>query len=89
MSSKYLPMNKNLKLKRTSYITLKYISYKSVHKKNTLQVQTYYLWYSIYKYSSIIQFIARMLFGCYKIHQDIYIKRGGMEGSWKSNLRVT
>lgn len=26
-------MNKNLKLKRTSYITLKYISYKSILKK--------------------------------------------------------
>lgn len=33
VSSKYLPMNKNLKIKRTSYITLKYISYKSVLKK--------------------------------------------------------
>lgn len=33
VSSKYLPMNKNLKLKRTSYITLKYTSYKSVLKK--------------------------------------------------------
>lgn len=47
--SKYLPMNKNLKLKRTSYITLKYISYKSVLQKNTFQVQSNYLWYSIYK----------------------------------------
>lgn len=55
VSSKCLPMNKNLKLKRTSYITLKYISYKSNLKKNTFQVQTYYLWYNIYyKYSSII-----------------------------------
>lgn len=40
-------MNKNLKLKRTSYITLKYISYKSVLEKNTFQVQTYYSW-SVY-----------------------------------------
>lgn len=34
VSGKYLPVNKNLKLKMTSYITLKYISYKSVLKKN-------------------------------------------------------
>lgn len=33
VSRKYLPVNKNLKLKMTSYITLKYISYKSVLKK--------------------------------------------------------
>lgn len=84
MSSKDLPRNKNLKLKRTSYITLKYISYKSVLKKNTFQVQTYYVWYNIYKYSSIIQFLARILFGCYKICKGIYIyiyilKGGGHE----------
>lgn len=83
-------MNKNLKLKRTSYITLKYISYKSVlkkKKKNTFQVQTYYLWYSIYKYSSIIQFIARMLFGCYKVRKGAYIKReGGVQ--WKAARRI-
>ena len=68
VSSKYLPMNKNLKLK--SYITLKYTSYKSVLKKIPSR-------YSTYKYSSIIQFIARILFGCYKICKGIYIKKGG------------
>lgn len=36
VSSKCLPMNKNLKLKRTSYITLKYVSYKSNLKKKYL-----------------------------------------------------
>lgn len=85
VSGMYLPVNKNLKLKMISYITLKYISYKSVLKK-TFQVQTYYLWYSIYKYSSIIQFIARTLFGCYKISKGVYIKK--WEGGWKAARRI-
>lgn len=78
VSWKYLPTNKNLKLKRTSYITLS-IYHINQFSKNTFQVQTYYLCYNIYKYSRIIQFIARTLFGYYKVCKGIYLyikKRG-------------
>lgn len=90
VSWKYLPTNKNLKLKRTSYITLSIYHINQFSKKNTFQVQTYYLCYNIYKYSRIIQFIARTLFGYYKICKGIYlyIKKRGVQKAAR-RARVT
>lgn len=85
-----MPTNKNLKLKRTSYITLSIYHINQFSKKNTFQVQTYYLCYNIYKYSRIIQFIARTLFGYYKICKGIYlyIKKRGVQKAAR-RARVT
>lgn len=82
-------MNKNLKLKRTSYITLKYISYKSVLKKNTFQIQVYYLWYGIFflLYTNIVvQFNLLLEFYLVvnKICKGAYIKKKGGGEAWKA-----
>ena len=89
LSSKCLPMNNNLKLKRISYITLKYISYKSIFKKYLPGMDILFMvqYIQIQQYSLLLEFYLVVI----KFARVYILKKGGgMKGSQKTKyLQVT